>query len=162
MKPISEDLRTRIVTVYEETEVSYPTVAARVQVSESSVRRFGQQWRDRGTVRPHPHGGGPPSKLEETGMSLVTTLANTQGDARQDELGALGTKQTGMDVSQPTICRILQRADVTRKKTRRATEREEDAVNAARQTFAEQQKRLQVDDIIAVDEMGSVTGMSRT
>ena len=123
MKPISDDLRTRIVNVYEETALSYPKVAARFQVSESSVRRFVKHWRERGTVAPHPHGGGHPSRLDETGVALVTELANTQVDATQDEVRAMVTEKTGIHVSQPTICRILRRGNVTRKKndTRRRT-----------------------------------------
>ena len=45
MKPLSDDLRKRLVAVYEETEVSYVEVAARFHVSVSSVRRFVKQWR---------------------------------------------------------------------------------------------------------------------
>ena len=116
MKPISDDLRTRIVNVYEETELSYPKVAARFQVSESSVRRFVKQWRERGTVTPHPPGGGHPSRLDEAGVALVTELANTQVDATQDEVRDMVTEKTGIQVSQPTICRILQRGNITRKK----------------------------------------------
>ena len=116
MKPLSEDLRTRIVQVYEETELSYPKVAARFQVSESSVRRFVKQWRESGNVTPQPHGGGHPSTLDKAGVELVTELAHAEVDATQDELRDMVAKQTGTRVSQPTICRILQRAGITRKK----------------------------------------------
>ncbi|GAK54903.1 transposase and inactivated derivatives [Candidatus Vecturithrix granuli] len=40
MKPISPDLRARIVEVYEEGQLSYATVAERFCVSESSVKNF--------------------------------------------------------------------------------------------------------------------------
>ena len=116
MKPISEDLRTRIVNVYEDTELSYSEVAERFQVSESSVRRFVKQWRGQGRVTPLPHGGGFPAMLDEFGVALVTALAHTQVDATQDELRELVREQTGTSVSQPTICRILQRTGTTRKK----------------------------------------------
>jgi transposase len=116
MKPISDDLRTRIVNVYEETELSYSKVAARFQVSESSVRRFVKQWREKGTVTPQPPGGGHPSRLDEAGVALVTELTTTQVDATQDEVRDMVAEQTGIHVSQPTICRILQRTNVTRKK----------------------------------------------
>jgi transposase len=116
MKPISDDLRTRIVNVYEETALSYCKVAARFQVSESSVRRFVKQWREQGTVAPRPHGGGQPSRLDGAGQALVTELTNTLVDATQDEVRAIVAEKTGISVSQPTICRILQRGNVTRKK----------------------------------------------
>jgi len=116
MKPISDDLRTRIVNVYEETQLSYPKVAARFQVSESSVRRFVKQWREQGTITPQPQGGGHLSKLDDADVALVAELANTEVDATQDELREMVAKHTGTLVSQPTICRTLQRASITRKK----------------------------------------------
>ena len=116
MKPISDDLRTRLVNVYEETALSYSKGAARFQVSESSVRRFVKQWREQGTVAPRPHGGGQPSRLDGAGMALVTEVTNTQVDATQDEVRAIVAEKTGIHVSQPTICRILQRSNITRKK----------------------------------------------
>lgn len=82
MKPISAGLRIRSVTVYEETNVSSPKVAARFCVSESSVRRVVKQ----GTVMPQPHGGGPRSTLDDTGVTFVRAVADPQGDASQDEV----------------------------------------------------------------------------
>lgn len=116
MKPISEDLRTRIVNVYVETELSYAKVAVRFQVSESSVRRFVKQWREQGRLTPAPHGGGPASKLDPAGVAQVTEVATTQVDATQDEIREQVKDLTGIVVSQPTICRILQRTGITRKK----------------------------------------------
>jgi len=163
MKPLSEDLRTRIVMIYEETDVSYPQVAERFQVSESSVKRFVKQWRETGTVTPHPPSTGPSPKLDEAGMTVLKTLVKMQGDASQDELRVLMAQETGTLVSQPTISRALSRAKITRKKkTKRAAEQDREDIKAARQAFEEERQAIQPEDIIAVDEMGCVTGMSRT
>jgi transposase len=120
MKPFSEDLRQRIVQVYEENTWSYEAVAARFQVSVSSVRRFVRQWRQTGHLTPAPSGGGQPQKLGGEAQQWLLDVANNQVDVSQDELRQEVKAHTGMAVSQPTICRILQRAGITRKKRRNA------------------------------------------
>jgi transposase len=72
MNPFSRDLRERIVAVYEETALSYPQVAARCQVSESSIRRFVKQWRDTGTVEPKPAAHGRHPAIDEGGITVLT------------------------------------------------------------------------------------------
>ena len=116
MQPFSEDLRGRIVTVYEETTLSYPQVADRFQVSERSVRRFVKQRRETGAVTPKPSGQGHQPKLDEEEVTILAIVVTTQIDASQDELRAFLAEETGTRVSQPTICRTLQRAGITRKK----------------------------------------------
>jgi transposase len=120
MKPFSRDLRERIVAVYEETELSYPQVATRFQVSESSVRRFVKQWRDTGMVEPKPAANGRYPAIDDVGVTVLAEFIKTQSDASQDELRAQLAVHTGTFVSQPTICRTLQRARITRKKRRNA------------------------------------------
>jgi len=48
-----------------------------------------------------------------------------------------------------------------KKKSKRAEEQGRDDVKQARQAFQEEQQTLRGDDLIVVDEMGCVTGMSR-
>jgi transposase len=118
MKPLSDDLRKRLVAVYEETEVSYVEVAARFHVSVSSVRRFVKQWRETGTVTPKPPANGHQPKIRDDGEAVLMNLVKTQVDASQHELCQLLATETGTLVSQPTLCRTLQRARITRKKRR--------------------------------------------
>ena len=120
MKPLSEDLRERIVAAYGGPEGSYPKVAVRFQVSESSVRRFVKQWRERGTLAPRPPANGQPCKLNQEERETLSMLVVTQVDASQDEIRHRLAENTGILVSQPTICRMLQRARITRKKRRNA------------------------------------------
>lgn len=49
-----------------------------------------------------------------------------------------------------------------KKKSKRAEEQLRDDIKQARKDFQEDQKTLLIEDIITVDEMGCVTGMSRT
>lgn len=106
--------------VYEETEWSYPQGATRFQVSESSVRRCVKQWRDTGMVEPNPTANGRHPAIDDVGVTVLAAFIKTQSDASQDELRAQLAVHTGTFVRQPTICRTLQRARITRKKRRNA------------------------------------------
>jgi transposase len=116
MKPFSEDLRQRIVQIYEENTWSYEEVAARFQVSVGSVRRYVRQWRNTGHLTPAAPGGGYPMKLDTAAQQWLVEGATNQVDASQGELCQEVQAHTGLAVSQPTVCRILQRAGITRKK----------------------------------------------
>jgi len=118
MKPLSEDLRQRIVQGDEDTTLSYHEVAARFQVSVSSVQRYVQQRRKQGHLAPAWPGGGPAMKLDAAAQQWLIEVATAQGDASQEELCQEVQAHTGIAVSQPTVCRILQRAGLTRKKRR--------------------------------------------
>jgi transposase len=118
MKAFSEDLRQRIVQVYEEGNGSYEQVAARFQVSVGSVRRYVRQWRHTGQLTPAAPGGGQPMKLDPAAQQWLVEVANNQVDVSQEELRQEAKAHTGIAVSQPTICRMLQRAGITRKKRR--------------------------------------------
>lgn len=120
MKPLSNDLRRRIVEVYEEEELSYAKVAKRFHVSESSVKRFVKQWRDSGRIDPKSAANGKTTILDDAGVARLKSLVETQIDASQDELREWLASEIGVLVSQPTICRTLQRAGITRKKRRNA------------------------------------------
>lgn len=162
MKPLSSDLRQRIVRVYEDTPLSFRAVAARFQVSVSSVQRSVQQHRKQGHLTPAPHGGGQSMKLTAEVQQWLVEVANAQVDASQDELRQEVKARTGVDVSQPTVSRLLKQAGITRKKkTKRATEQDTPEVTAERQTFAEQQPQIRSADLVAIDDMGIITGMSR-
>lgn len=120
MKSFSEDLRQRIVQVYEEATWSYEEVAARFRVSVGSVRRYVRQWREQRHLAPKGSGPGHPTKLGKEAQQWVIEVATNQVDASQDELRQEVKAHTGIEVSQPTICRLLQRAGLTRKKKRNA------------------------------------------
>jgi transposase len=117
MKPFSNDLRVRIVDVYAEGKLSYPQVAARFQVSVSSVRRFVKRWREVGAVLPKPAAHRHP-KVDATGMAVLEAFLRAHVDASQEELCAHLQRTTGVVVSQPTMCRLLHQAGLTRKKRR--------------------------------------------
>jgi len=75
------------------------------------------------------------------------------------ELGP-GNRNTGQ--SADALPGLTPGADHAKKKTKRAKAQQRADVKAAREQFTEDLKGLRAEDIIAVDEMGCVTGMSRS
>lgn len=120
MKPISIDLRKRIVDVYEEGQVSYAKVAERFRISAGSVKNFVKQWRVTGRLDPKPATNGKTFLIDATGEDVLRGLIQGKTDVSQLELRDQFAEKTGGLVSQPTICRTLQRLKVTRKKSRNA------------------------------------------
>ena len=118
MKPISTDLRKRIVEVYEEGQLSYAKVAERFRVSESSVKNFVKQWRETGTLEPKPAANGKTFLIDAAGAEVLRGLLEGKTDLSQGELRDQLAGETGCVVSQPTLSRALQRLGLTRKKSR--------------------------------------------
>lgn len=119
MKPFSLDLRERIVSTYEdEPGSSYPRVATQFHVSESTVRRYVKQWRETGNVLPQEARHGRHPMIGDTALAGLSDLVKAHVDATHDELRQRLAEKMGMTVSQPTLCRALQRAQITRKKRR--------------------------------------------
>jgi len=118
MKPISLDLRERIVRVCEEDTATNQEVADRFQVSVSSVKRFVRVFQKTGQVEAQPPGGGAPGKLDEAGQHTLNEVVNSQQDWTQVEMAEELASRTGIGVSQPTISRYLELLGLTRKKKR--------------------------------------------
>ncbi|GAK60566.1 transposase and inactivated derivatives [Candidatus Vecturithrix granuli] len=71
MTPISTDVRTRIVEVYREGQLSYPTVAERFRVRANSVKNFVTQWRATGTLEPNPIANSTPCMIDAAGEDVL-------------------------------------------------------------------------------------------
>jgi transposase len=120
MKPISPDLRQRIVEVYEEGQLSYAKVAKQFRVSERSVKTFVKQWRETGTIEPKPATNGNTFLIDAVGENVLRGLVEGKTDLSQVELRDRFAGETGCLVSQPTISRARRRLHITRKKSRNA------------------------------------------
>lgn len=55
MRPLSMDLRERILSAVHEGNESMPKIAARFSVSHKVVQKLKYQWRDLGTLEPQTH-----------------------------------------------------------------------------------------------------------
>jgi transposase len=116
MKPLSRDLRERIVNAHEQEGQSYTQVAKRFAVSRSSVKRFVKQWRATQDLTPKAASNGSQPTLDAADTARLRVWLEQRVETSQDELREQLAVETGKVVSQPTICRTLQRARLTRKK----------------------------------------------
>jgi transposase len=116
MRPLSVDLRERVVRSYHKTKETLAQVAARFHVGEATVNRWVSQHRRTGRLDPRPHGGGPAPKVDERGLSLLCELLAEQPDATRQEVAQRYKEETGVELSVETVGRELNRLGLTRKK----------------------------------------------
>jgi transposase len=117
MKPYSMDLREKIVSVIEKGDSSVRKVAQRFSVSKNSVQRLATQQRTDGHVAPRQQGGAMVSPVMAYKAQLLR-IVEQQTDATLAEYCELLFAETGLWVSQSTMCRTFQRLNLPRKKKR--------------------------------------------
>ena len=93
MKPLSQDLRERIVSAYECGEGSYSELGERFSVSESVVGKLVRQWRETGSVQSQVHlRGRKPAVSGETEVALRRHLRKYPDATVLERREALGLK----------------------------------------------------------------------
>ena len=116
MKPYSKDFRTKIIETKQKTNESIQQIANRFQVSYSFVYRLLKRYEAVASVEPTPHGGGKPALLNSQQIKILSQLVEEDNDATLQQLSVRLTEKTGIKVSISTICRLLQKLELTRKK----------------------------------------------
>lgn len=159
MRPLSNDLRERIVAAVEAGEHSLRQLAKLFIVNLSTIVRLLQRYRQTGTVEAKPHAGGPRRKLDAKAETELLKLIREQPDATLAEL----RDRLGVSCSIMTIFRTLQRNKISRKKkTYHASERDSPRVQAQRQAFCAKLSAVESERLVFIDETGATTAMSRT
>ena len=159
MRAYSNDLRERIVAAVERGEHSIRQIAHLFAVSTSCIVRLLQRKRRTGSVRPEPHAGVRPRKLDAAAEARLLELVRAQPDATLAEL----RDRLDIPCCLMTIARALQRHQITRKKkTLHAQEQDSPRVQAQRQAFQEKLAGADPDHLVFVDESGANTAMTRT
>ena len=105
--PLSVDLRQRIIAACQAKEGSQRQLAERFKVSLSCIRDLKRHYRETGTVKPKPHGGGAVAKLGKEQLPIVKALVTAQPDALLEELCERFANQTGVNVSGSTMQRAV-------------------------------------------------------
>lgn len=119
MKPYSQDLREKIVSAVEKGDSSIRKVAQRFGVSKNCVQRLVTQKRTQGHIRPKKQGGSMVSPVMKYKAELIA-IFEKQNDATLAEYCELLFNETGLWVSQSTMCRTFQRLRLPLKKKRSA------------------------------------------
>lgn len=117
MKPLSPDLRLRIIDAYENQEGTQADLAARFKVGQASVERLVRLKRETGSIEPRPHAGGTPPRITEDDRARLIEDFEREPDLRQADLAERFTEE-GRPLSQQAVSRGLRRLGITRKKRR--------------------------------------------
>jgi transposase len=159
MRPISIDLRLRIVAAVETDQHSLRELAEFFRVHLSTIVRLLQRFRRTGSVQPKAHGGGAHAKLDAGAVARLLEAVREQPDATLAEL----RDRLGIACSTMTIFRALRRHHITRKKkTTHAQERDTPRVQKQRRVFRKKMASVAAEHLVFVDETGATTAMGRT
>jgi transposase len=116
MKPISNDLRRRIIEAIQENKESQPEIAERFSVSLSTVEKLWHRYRVTGSYEPQPHSGGR-RRLLEAAEELIRAKVLAQPDITLAELSAkVAFENRQPAVSLSTLSEELRRLKLPRKK----------------------------------------------
>jgi transposase len=120
----STDLREKITRAYDDGIGSQRVIAELFGVSRSFVEKLLHRRRTTGEIAALPHGGGRRPLCQEKEHQLVRRLIEQQPDATLDELCEAVERKRQLQLSRPTMSRLLQQLDLGRKKSRSTPQNE--------------------------------------
>lgn len=116
MKPISNDLRRRIIEAIQENEESQPEIAERFSVALSTLEKLWHRFRATGKFEALPAGGGRRRLLQDS-EDLIRAAVAAQPDITLAELSEQAAQATNQPpVSLMTMSLELRRLRLPRKK----------------------------------------------
>lgn len=115
MKAYSLDFRCVVINAYESGEGTIAEVAEQFRVGTAFVKKILRLHRAGESVVPK-HGGGAQAKLNADAREKLRVAVATRPDATLGELQAVLSSRCKVKVSEPTVCRELQRLELPRKK----------------------------------------------
>ena len=157
MKPLSNDLRQRILDAVDNREGSRRKLAARFSVNVSTITRLLQLRRQTGSSEPRPHGGGVAPTLDHEALERLRKLVEETPDATLEAL----RQEMGISGSVMIICRALQKLGLPlKKKSPHASERDTPEVQEERREFRGEVEPIEPKRLVFVDETGVTTAMT--
>ena len=159
MRPLSNDLRQRILAAVDNREGSRRQIAKRFMVDVSTITRLLQLRRRTGAIEPRPHAGGKPPWLDQEALQRLRKLVEDDPDATLRDL----RQRLGVGGSLMLVWRGLKALGITRKKkTEHADERDRPDVQLRRESFREVIEPIDPERLVFVDETGVTTAMMPT
>jgi transposase len=117
MKAYSLDLREKIVALYDAGGISQHQLAERFCVSVFFVKKLFRQRKQTGSIAPKQRRGWQRSRLSEEMRERLIAFHQEKNDLTLSELADRLDRDFGVRVSNPTVCRALQRANLRHKKS---------------------------------------------
>lgn len=103
MKPYSIDFRQKIIDVYEKENLSIRKLATRFNVAKSFIQKLLKQYKDTGDISPRKQGGGPPPKLNQEQLIILTEIIDANNDCTLVELWYLLEKKVEVRIEKSTM-----------------------------------------------------------
>jgi transposase len=100
-------LRIRIARAYENGEGSLRQLAQRFSVSLGFVQELVKRYHETGSLKPRPHGGGYPEKINQTALDFLIQLEQKWPNATLKETRQRLEQDYGVKVSLATVYRAL-------------------------------------------------------
>jgi transposase len=122
MKPYSIDFREKIIQIYQAGGISIRETAARFNVARSFVQKLLKQQAEQGHLQPAQQGGALKATLDGYPIQLKA-MVEQHPDATLSEYCEYWGETYHQWVSSSTMCRALQKLNLTRKKRRSAAAR---------------------------------------
>jgi transposase len=159
MRPLSNDLRERIIAAVDHHEGSRREIARRFGVDVSWITRLLQRRRDTGSIELRPRGGGKTPWLDQKDLERLRLLVAKHPDATlrqwRDRLGVGGSIMI--------IWRAPRSLGITRKKKpQHAGERNRPDVQKKRESFREEIATIAPRRLVFVAETGVTTAITAT
>ena len=118
MKPYSLDLRRKILRAYDQRFGSPRAWAALFGVSPAFLEKLLHRRRTPGQIAARPHAGGRQPRCDTAALAVVRQWVLEPPEATLAELWSQLQQRQGLRVSVATMCRLLKRLDLPRKKSR--------------------------------------------
>jgi transposase len=152
----SQDLRERVIKVWQDQTATQAWIADTFGISVSTLKEWIKRFQETGSIDPLPRGREQPL-IKDDQAQAVQALVDALPEATLAQYCTAWEQATGQRVSAPTMCRALQRFDRPRKKkTVAAAERDE----VARQAWRELAETLSAPRVTVFDESGTQLDMS--
>jgi transposase len=117
-KPLSLDLRRRIIRAVEEEGMTCRAAATRFSVAPSTVIELMRQWKETGSCEARPQGGDRRSGRVEAHAAQILALVEETPDISLVEIGEHLLAAHGERFVPSVLCRFFDRHDITLKKNR--------------------------------------------
>ncbi|AWL99649.1 IS630 family transposase [Bradyrhizobium amphicarpaeae] len=156
-KPLSPDLRLRIIRAVEDEGMSCRGAAGRFGVAPSTAIELISEWRSTGACEAGAQGGDRRSAWIESHAAEILSLVKATPDMTLAEIADHLLKVHGEHFVPSVVWRFFDR----RNKTSHASEQDRPGVAAERAAWKASQPEIGIDRLVFIDETGASTKMAR-
>jgi transposase len=160
-KPLSPDLRLRIIRAVEVEGMSCRGAAGRFGVAPSTAIELVSEWRSKGSCEAGVQGGDRRSARIEGHAAEILALVEATPDMTLAELADHLFKAHGDRFVPSVLWRFFDRRNITFKKTSHASEQDRPDVAAERAAWKASQPEIDIHRLVFIDETGASTKMAR-